>query len=157
MLKREFYSIIPQKKFKKMEVSLLLLVALSSIVPWSLSNPQEYSRTEVFDRVIFKRSTKFLGKDRKDIKYHGRSDLNAQHKIIIAVKQSNLDVLQTLVNDISDPDSENFGRVMTREDIALLTNHATSSDYIFEHLKTVFSDSSSKVTRSAYGEYISGL
>lgn len=137
---------------------LILSFSMSLMVPIH-SNALEIPEQKFSsDRFLFKRTvSESVQNRRKDIKLHGRSDVSAQHKIIIAVKQSNLDILEGIVNDISDPDSENFGKVMTRDEINTLTNHATSSDYIMSHLKTFFKGKSPEITRSMYGEYISGF
>eukprot|EP01036_Dinobryon_divergens_P026329 gene26330-34960_t len=72
--------------------------------------------------------------DRPDIKSHGRADVSKRHKIVIAVKQSNLDLLEELVNNISDPDSENFGKVKTRDEIVIMTNHGKASEHILAYI-----------------------
>lgn len=108
-------------------------------------------RTPVFQR----HESVLVG--RKDIKSHGRSVSSKPHKIIIAVKQYNLDALERLVDDISDPDSENFGAVRTREQINAITNHHDSSNYIIQYLKHLWHDNGEvQFDKSDFGEYISG-
>lgn len=95
--------------------------------------------------------------DRTDIKFHGRADVSKRHKIVIAVKQSNLDLLEDLVNDISDPDSDNFGKVKTRDEIVAITNHIEASEHIIRYLNRHWREKGHVVIeRSAFGEYISG-
>ena len=95
--------------------------------------------------------------DRTDIKFHGRADVSKRHKIVIAVKQSNLDLLEDLVNDISDPDSDNFGKVKTRDEIVAITNHIEASEHIIGYLNRHWREKGHVVIeRSAFGEYISG-
>ena len=108
-------------------------------------------RTPVFER----HESALVG--RKDIRSHGRSASCKPHKIIIAVKQSNLDVLKKLVDDISDPDSENFGAVRTREQINAITNHHDSSNYIIQYLAHLWQGNTEvQFDKSVFGEYISG-
>ena len=94
---------------------------------------------------------------RSDIKSHGRADVSKLHKVVIAVKQSNLDLLEELVQDISDPDSDNFGSIKTRDEISALTKHVESSRIILAFLKSHW-QGNDRVTieQSTFGEYISG-
>jgi hypothetical protein len=95
--------------------------------------------------------------DRADIKSHGRADVSKRHKIVIAAKQSNLDLLEDLVNDISDPDSDNFGKAKTRDEIVAITKHIEASEHIIGYLKHRWRGNNHvSIERSAFGEYISG-
>ena len=95
--------------------------------------------------------------DRSDIHSHGRADFNSLHTIVIAVKQSNIDLLEELVNDISDPDSHNFGSVKTREAIAEITNHGEASSQVLAYLGSLWKgDDRVAINSGTFGEYISG-
>ena len=93
---------------------------------------------------------------RLDIIKHGRSDVTFMHKIIIAVKQSNIDELEKFVLDISEPDSKNFGKFMTREEITALTSHTASAAYIVRFLKSFWKGKCFVIEKSSFEEYISG-
>ena len=95
--------------------------------------------------------------DRSDIKSHGRADVTKRHKIVIAAKQSNLDLLEELVSEISDPDSDSFGKVKTRDEIATMTNHGEASEHILAYIRRHWRGSEDvAIERSVFGEYISG-
>ena len=119
----------------------------------------------IFDGVLkgemrsstFKRHKSSL-KGRHDIQFHGKSDAGKQHEIIIAVVQSNLDQLEEIVLDISNPDSVNFGTVRTRDEIIAITNHSESCDIITSFLKRTWRDTilDVKIEESNFGEFIKG-
>lgn len=106
----------------------------------------------------FKRHKSSL-KGRHDIQFHGKSNVGKQHEIIIAVFQSNLDQLEEIVLDISDPDSVNFGAVRTRDEIIAITNHRDSCNIITRFLKRIWRDNilEVKVEESNFGEFIKGI
>jgi hypothetical protein len=108
-------------------------------------------------RRIFRRTSLLTHKNRKDIKRNGKSDRKQLHRIIISVKQSNLDILESFVDDISDPDSINFGCVKTRAEISALTDHTVSSNYIINYLNGAWREKSFTVDKSVFGEYLSGM
>ena len=94
--------------------------------------------------------------NRQDIVKHGRSDVTSMHKVIIAVKQSHIDELVQFVEDISNPSSRNFGNFKTRDEIAELTSHATSTAYIVSCLKSFWEGKLVDIEQSSYGDYVSG-
>ena len=104
---------------------------------------------------LFHKRTASLS-SRKDISYSGRSDNRKMHKIIIAVKQSNLEILEQFVHDVSDPDSPNFGLFKSRHEILALTEHSASSEYIVRFLKRYWKGKSFSIEKNIFGEYISG-
>ena len=116
----------------------------------------QVAENDLRSQVFKKREISFSG--RSDIKAHGRSKAHNLHKIVISVKQSNIDILENYVNDISDPDSENFGAVITRDEIAAITDHLESTDYIIHHLEQLWrKEDFVSIEKSAFGEYITGL
>jgi hypothetical protein len=94
--------------------------------------------------------------NRQDIIKHGRSDVTSMHKVIIAVKQLHIDELVKFVEDISNPSSRNFGNFKTRDEIAELTSHATSTAYIVSYLTSFWGGKLVDIEQSSYGDYISG-
>ena len=94
--------------------------------------------------------------NRQDIIKHGRSDVRSMHKVIIAVKQLHIDELQKFVEDVSNPSSRNFGNFKTRDEIALLTSHASSATYIVSYLKYFWKGKFNDIEKSTYGDYITG-
>lgn len=95
-----------------------------------------------------------FAESRSDISYIGRSKPNAEHRIVIAVKHSNLDKLEEFVNDVSNPLSPNFGQHKSREEIAALTNHHHSADLIMKYLREHVPIC--KIESSLYGDFITG-
>ena len=116
------------------------------------SRPNE---TENFRRSVYDMPISSLV-DRKDIVRRGRAFSANLHKIVFAVKQSNLDLIEQFVNRISDPDSDSFGHGMSRTEIVDLTNHSASCDKIIKYLESFWHGKSFTINKSKFGEYIAG-
>ena len=88
---------------------------------------------------------------RKDILKKERASGTITHEVVFAVQQKNIDKLTSILGDISDPESVNYGNHLTREEVQDLTYDQKSHDTILNYLEdagAVF------VTESLYGEYI---
>ena len=46
-----------------------------------------------------------------------RSAPDQQHTVVIAIQQNNLDIIQTLLNDVSDPSSPSYGQHLSFEQV----------------------------------------
>jgi len=73
------------------------------------------------------------------------------HEVIFAVKQRNLDQLEKILYDVSDPKSPHFGKHMNRREVANLTANAAGTDAVLTYLK---SNGAQIVKKTPYGEYI---
>ena len=122
-----------------------------------LSDGAPVTRPDEMRTSSFKRHKSSL-KGRQDIQLHGKSDTRKRHEIVIAVVQANLDQIEEIVRDISDPDSINFGAVRTKDEIISLTNHRESCDIITRYLKAIWRSNVSEVAikESDFGEFIKG-
>eukprot|EP01038_Epipyxis_sp_PR26KG_P007727 gene7727-10501_t len=86
-----------------------------------------------------------------------RSLSNIQHKVIIAIKQRNLNYIERKLIEISNPSHLNYGRYWTREEIAHLTINSESLQYVQDFL-IEFGNSknySFSINVSQYKEYLS--
>lgn len=144
---------------------LLIESYTAAIALSNTSNPSFWAQPQsIFNgphaeipRPVFRRTSLLMYQNRKDIKRHGKSDKKQLHRIIISVKQLNLDILESIVDDISDPNSINFGRVKSRAEIATLTDHSFSSNYVVDYLNGIWRGKSFTTEKSVFGEYISGM
>jgi len=79
------------------------------------------------------------------------ADLDFPHEIIIAIKQLNLNVLEKIVHEVSDPFSVKYGNYLTREEIGKLTYNAVALDVVKKYLDI---NDIINYNQTLYGEYI---
>lgn len=85
-------------------------------------------------------------------KLHGSTKGHEQHEVTFAVRQKNVDSLEDILYDVSDPASPNYGKHWKREDLAQYTANLDSSKILRDHLI----EGGAKITfESKHGEYIS--
>lgn len=75
----------------------------------------------------------------------------AHHELIFAVKQLNIEVLDRLLDSVSDITSEKYGHYITRAEVASLTANYKATVAIIEFLK---SSGVTTIKKTTYGEYI---
>ena len=80
------------------------------------------------------------------------ADLDATHELIIAIKQSNLQILEEVVQTVSDPTSEKCGRYLSREEVGKLTINAVAIDAVKSYLRA---NEILDFHQTIYGEFIS--
>jgi len=77
--------------------------------------------------------------------------LDEVHDVVFAVKQRNLDALEKILFEVSDPDSPKYGKHLSRAEVADLTANAVATDYVINYLKR---EGVEDVKKTLYGEYI---
>jgi tripeptidyl-peptidase-1 len=102
-------------------------------------------------RILFGRATEHLDR-RPDLMRSLRAPAEAIHDVVFAVRQKNLDEVKTILEDVSDPFSPNYGQHLTREEVADLTSNPEARDSVVAYLTTEVG--ATIVQESAYGEYI---
>ena len=88
---------------------------------------------------------------RSDIKKMGRADPNFEHELVFAVKPRDKKSLEELLNYVSYPNSKNYGKYLSREEVIALTINeeaiAKTVDFLKKHGARI-------ISRTAGGEYI---
>lgn len=118
--------------------------------------PSVFSITKQSQTVATPKPQKFILKDRSihdrrfDIKKGLRINGDVSHEVIFSVKQ-NLDELKTLVEDVSNPFSANYGKHLKRAELNSMTAIPESFQHVMAYLK--FHDIQ-VVKVSAHSEYI---
>lgn len=79
-----------------------------------------------------------------------RAPVAALHSVVFSIVQK-IDVLENLLHDIYEPSNVNYGRYMTRIEIADQTTNPLSTQYVLEYLKNL---QILKVAQTNYGEYV---
>jgi tripeptidyl-peptidase-1 len=88
---------------------------------------------------------------RNDVVVGNRAVANENHEAVVLVKLNNLDQLRNIVNDISFPTSMNYGKHLTRKELAELIDNQASKEFVRKY----FNQHNFEVTKeSRYGEYI---
>lgn len=73
------------------------------------------------------------------------------HEVIFVIRQSSMDELTRILNDVSDPSSENYGQHLSQHEVADLTNNEESRDAVVSYLH----DIGASITSESLGwEYI---
>jgi subtilase family serine protease len=105
---------------------------------------------------VIEKTSLFNSAQRPDIYKFGRSHSEIAHKVVIAVQQLNLDVLETLVRDIADPDSKNYGKHKSMADIQDMTSNTVSTNYVISYFETTWLHEQFKIEKSIFGDFITG-
>ena len=88
---------------------------------------------------------------RSDIQKINRMTSDYVHEVTFVIRQRNMLELTTILNDVSDPASVNYGHHMTKEEVAALTSNYEARDAVISHLTA---SSASFVKETLHGEYV---
>ena len=99
---------------------------------------------------VFKESSRDLS-IRTNIEKRGRMRHDQTHEVIFAVQQKNMDELTSILYDISDPDSPNYGQHWSKDDVTEFTSNPEGRDAVVLYLN---SNGASVVSETRAGEYI---
>ena len=118
-------------------------------------NPSLQDNTQTHDRIyshthVFKESSKHLS-SRSNIEKRSRMRPDQTHEVMFAVQQKNMDELTRILNDISDPDSPNYGQHWSKDDVTEFTSNPEGRDAILSYLS---SNGASVISETRAGEYI---
>ena len=103
-------------------------ISINSIIPESQSAGRESSPYHVF------RETAAGLSSRTDIIKKNRVSPDHIHEVIFAIQQKNVDLLTSILHDISDPESENYGEHRTREEIDAISDNPTAHKALLNYL-----------------------
>lgn len=81
-------------------------------------------------------------------------ELHQQHEVIVAIKPKNLDKLEQVLKEVSDPNHENYGKYFTRDQIAELTRNEEGNKIVKEYLRSL---NFSIQQESEYGDFLTVL
>jgi tripeptidyl-peptidase-1 len=128
-----------------MIISLLILLFI-----FNIQSLLVIEGTTITSSHVFKESVRGLSM-RKDLKKTSRASAHLHHTVIFAVQQRNLDELEQVLFDISDPKSSNYGKHWSKSEVGELTSNPISTNAVLEYLS--FKEVN-VVNQSLYGEYI---
>lgn len=102
----------------------------------------------------FVHKEKSLVEKRSDFKNVGYSADEENHEVVFAVQQQNLDKLESLLFEVSNPKSSEYGKFLNRQQVANLTSNALATDAVKAFLKE---HGASVVKTAPYGEFITAV
>ena len=73
------------------------------------------------------------------------------HEVIFAIKQMNVNNLIEILHDVSDPDSPNYGKHRSRDEIEAIASNPASRNYLLQFLQNF---GATIVSESLFGEYV---
>lgn len=83
--------------------------------------------------------------------YKRRAELTDLHTVVIAVKQRNMEELERILYEISDPSSAKYGQHLTNEEVEELTANHESTSYVLDYLRQ---NDVSDIKQTHHGDYI---
>ena len=92
-----------------------------------------------------------LSGSRNDYSRAGVAEGSTEHEVVFAVKQKNIDQLEALLYEVSDPSHAKYGQHLTRVEVADLTSNVAGTQLVSDYLVA----NGVQVTKyTPYGEYI---
>lgn len=94
---------------------------------------------------------KYLLETRDDFSRVGYPPASTEHEVVFAVNQKNIDKLESLLFEVSDPKNEKYGKYLNRAEVANLTANAEATEFISKYLN----QNGVKILKTTpHGEYI---
>ena len=102
---------------------------------------------------VFKESNPYLSLSR-DIDKQNRAWSDHHHEVVFVIQQRNMEELTSILHDISDPSSSNYGQHWSRDDVVDFTSNPEGRDAVVTYLN---SNGASIVSETLAGEYVTAL
>ena len=99
---------------------------------------------------IFKESNSHLSA-RSDIEKQNRARHDHSHEVVFIIQQKNMDELKSVLHDISDPYSPNYGQHWTRDEVVDFTSNIEGRNAVVSYLHL---SGASVVSETLAGEYV---
>lgn len=131
-------------------LSLLTLCATTCCLANIGMQKVDQASTRPLDTHVFKESIMLLS-SRTDLINKVPIHESYVHDLIFTVQQKNLDELERALHDVSEPDSPNYGRHWSGEQIRALTENTEARDAIVTYLHA---NGANVVSESLGGEFI---
>ncbi len=79
-----------------------------------------------------------------------RAIAKQQHEVVFSIQQNNLDEIERILNDVSDPFSPNYGKHLTKAKVTALTANYDSANHVITYLTSKNVTISRKTRHSEY-------
>ena len=131
-------------------ISLLSVVSRCHCHKPSIEDNTNIDLVKSLHTHVFKERSTYSS-TRSDIKKQNRVGHDHSHEVIFSIRQKNMDKLTSILHDISDPHSPNYGQHWTRDEVADYTSNAEGRDTVVSYLHM---NGASVVSETLAGEYI---
>ena len=92
--------------------------------------------------------------DKSRVSYVSRAERTALHTVVFAILPLHMDELTSLLHDISDPSSKNYGKHRTKQEVAAFTANPKGYEATMQYLRAKEAEGVVIVRELPYGEYI---
>ena len=116
----------------------------------SVDGETQYDVTNESIKHIFRESIAGLSSRNDLIKKH-RVESTVIHEVIFHIQQRNVDEIERILHEVSDPTNVKYGQHLSREEVAAITSNPVSHDYVVAYLEAA---GVSILTETLSGEYI---
>ena len=131
-------------------ISILSVVSRCHCHKPSIEDNTDFDLGRPLHAHIFRERSTYSS-SRSDIKKQNRAFHDHPHKVIFSIQQKNMDKLTSILHDISDPHSPNYGQHWTRDEVVDYTSNAEGRDAVVSYLHM---NGASVVSETLAGEYI---
>ena len=109
------------------------------------SSKKNYAETHILKDSIPQLSS------RNDLLKGRRAQHDRMHEVVFMIQQRNMDELTRILHDVSDPESENYGQHMTKEEVVKMTANPEGRDAVVSYLQL---NGAILVSETLNGEYV---
>ena len=131
-------------------VTILAAVIIVSALTCSVMAEMQERKSNDANLHVFMEGT-LEPKSRKDIQKINRMASDFVHEVTFVIQQRNIPELTVILNDVSDPSSINYGRHMTKQEVADMTSNNEARGAVISHLTL---SGATIVAETLNGEYV---
>jgi tripeptidyl-peptidase I len=123
------------KGFFRAATAVAIISQLLSITNATVFHSNDQAANDVNPTHVFREESRGLSSANNFIRGE-RSASTDFHDVTFAVKLANLEEMERIFLDISNPSSPNFGKHMTKDEVDDLTANPTALQFVLDHLKS---------------------
>ena len=111
--------------------------------------PDQYRQLEFTTYVLKESNTKLSS--RRDIIKKDRMLAAYNHELIFRIQQNSEGRIKEILEDVSDPNSANYGQHLSPEEVAAITDNSVSREFVLTYLAAA---GATVIAQTLYGEYL---
>ena len=123
------------KGIHRAATAVAIIYQLLSITTATLTKSNDQAANDVSITHVFKERSRGLSTTNNFVRER-RSAPSDFHDVTFNVKQSNLEEMERIFLDISNPSSPNFGNHMTKDEVDDLTANPSALQFVLDHLQS---------------------
>lgn len=111
--------------------------------------PDQYRQLEFTTYVLKESNTKLSS--RRDIIKKDRMLAAYNHELIFRIQQNSEGRIKEILEDVSDPNSANYGQHLSPEEVSAITDNSVSREFVLTYLAAA---GATVIAQTLYGEYL---